>query len=63
MSQSAYESIATADGTGIAARFFAAPGAARSAVLIVPAMGAPQGYYRPFAQWLAAQGHVVATLD
>lgn len=63
MSKTAYESIATADGTRIAARFFAPPGAARSAVLIVSAMGAPQGYYRPFAQWLAAQGHFVATFD
>ena len=55
--------IAAADGTPLAARFFAPPGVAQAAVLIVSAMGAPQGYYRPFAAWLAAQGFLVATFD
>lgn len=63
MSAYPYENILTADGTAIAARFFAPPGEARAAVLIASAMGAPQGYYRPFAQWLAAQGYLVATFD
>src|SRR5687768_5449327 len=63
MSLPTYERIVTSDGTAIAARFFAPPGEARAAVLIVSAMGAPQGYYRPFAQWLAAQGYLVATFD
>lgn len=57
------EDVAAADGTRIAARFFAPAGEARAAVLIVSAMGAPQGYYRPFAQWLAAQGYFAATFD
>lgn len=32
-------------------------------MLVVPAMGVAQDYYRPFAQWLAAQGFVAATFD
>lgn len=57
------DTVTAADGTPLAARFFTPPGAARAAVLIVSAMGAPQGYYRPFAAWLAAQGFLVATFD
>jgi predicted alpha/beta hydrolase len=56
-------SVVTADGSTIVARFFASAGAARGAVLIVPAMGTPQEYYRPFAEWLAAQGYLAATFD
>jgi predicted alpha/beta hydrolase len=56
-------SVVTADGSPIAARFFAPAGAARGAVLIVPAMGTPQEYYRAFAEWLAAQGYLAATFD
>ena len=33
------------------------------AVLIGGAMGVRQAFYRPFAQWLADQGYVVATFD
>jgi predicted alpha/beta hydrolase len=32
-------------------------------VLIVPAMGCSQDYYRAFASWLAAQGFLAATFD
>ena len=32
-------------------------------MLIVPAMGCGQDYYRPFASWLATQGFTVATFD
>ena len=32
-------------------------------MLIVPAMGCAQDYYRAFATWLAAQGFLVATFD
>lgn len=32
-------------------------------MLIVPAMGCSQDYYRPFATWLASQGFVAATFD
>ncbi|MCE9658648.1 MAG: alpha/beta fold hydrolase [Burkholderiales bacterium] len=51
-------------GSTIEARIFA-PGAGRAigAVLIGGAMGVRQAFYRPFAQWLAAQGYVVATFD
>ena len=61
------QNVVASDGTAIAARFFAPAGearaAVRAAVLIVPAMGAPQSYYKPFAAWLAAQGFLVATFD
>ena len=68
MSHAPYEFVTTADGTRIAARFFVPAGGPRSTgpratVLIVSAMGTPQGYYRPFATWLAAQGYLVATFD
>jgi predicted alpha/beta hydrolase len=56
-------SVVAADGTALAARFFAPAGTPRGAVLIVPAMGTPQDYYRPFAAWLAAQGFLSATFD
>ena len=55
--------VTTADGSEIAARFFHPAGAPRGAVLIVPAMGTPQDFYRPFAEWLAAQGFLSATFD
>jgi predicted alpha/beta hydrolase len=62
-----HRAVATRDGHEIAARFFApagAPAAApKGAVLIVPAMGTPQDFYRPFAEWLAAQGFLSATFD
>ncbi len=57
------EKIRASDGSVIAARFFLPAGKARGAVLIVPAMATPQDYYRPFAEWLAAQGHASATFD
>jgi predicted alpha/beta hydrolase len=47
----------------IVARFFAPPGDAKAAVLVVPAMGVTQAFYAPFAEWLAAQGYLVATFD
>lgn len=55
--------VRTADGQEIAARFFRPQGAAKGAVLIVPAMGCSQDYYAPFASWLAAQGFLAATFD
>lgn len=47
----------------IVARFFAPAREPRAGVLVVPAMGVTQIYYAPFAQWLAAQGYLVATFD
>jgi predicted alpha/beta hydrolase len=47
----------------IVARFFAPPGEPRGGVLVVPAMGVTQAFYAHFAEWLAAQGYLVATFD
>lgn len=57
--------LAAADGTPLAVRFFAPDDGTphRGAVLIGGAMGVRQDYYRPFAQWLARQGFVVASFD
>jgi len=55
--------VETADGREIAARFFHPEGEPKGAVLIVPAMGCGQDYYKSFASWLAAQGFTVATFD
>ena len=61
------QEIAAPDGVRIVARFFAPRPlqvtAPRGAVLIVPAMGTAQEYYRSFAQWLAAQGYLAVTFD
>ena len=51
-------------GAAIEARFFApASRPPIGAVLIGGAMGVRQAFYQPFAQWLAAQGYLVATFD
>ena len=51
-------------GAAIEMRLFAPDdGVARGAVLIGGAMGVRQSFYRPFAQWLADQGYLVATFD
>jgi predicted alpha/beta hydrolase len=51
-------------GAAIECRLFApTAAAARGAVLIGGAMGVRQSFYRPFAQWLATQGYLVATFD
>lgn len=57
--------LAAADGTPLAVRFFVPDDGTprRGAVLIGGAMGVRQDYYRPFAQWLARQGFVVASFD
>ena len=64
MSNSFTRQVVPVDGhQHIVARFFAPAGEPRAAVLVVPAMGVTQAYYTPFAQWLAAQGFLVATFD
>jgi len=63
MSEFAQQEIVAADGNAIVARFFAPREPVKGAVLIVPAMGASQNYYEPFAGWLAAQGCLAATFD
>jgi predicted alpha/beta hydrolase len=58
-----HSSVVAPDGQRIAARFYRPQGKAKGSVLIVPAMGVTQEYYRPFASWLADQGYVAATFD
>jgi predicted alpha/beta hydrolase len=53
----------TADGHALAATHFAPTTTARGVALLVPAMGADQRYYAPFARWLAAQGWQALTFD
>jgi len=55
--------IAAADGQAFAARFFPPEGEPRASVLIVPAMGTPQEFYRALAEWLSRQGLLAATFD
>ncbi len=55
--------VPTPDGRELTSQLFSPAGQPIGAVLIVPAMGASQKYYAPFAAWLAAQGYLVATFD
>jgi predicted alpha/beta hydrolase len=55
--------VAARDGVPLAAQVFGDAATARGAVLVASAMGVEQGYYAPFAQWLAERGFVVATFD
>src|SRR4249920_3564876 len=50
-------------GVRIAARLYEPGAVPIAAVLIGPAMGVKQGYYRPFAEWLAAQGYLAMSFD
>jgi predicted alpha/beta hydrolase len=55
--------LAAADGTPLNARYFGASEPAVGAVVIVPAMGVPQSYYAPFAEWLQSIGCHALTFD
>jgi predicted alpha/beta hydrolase len=55
--------IRTSAGHEISAELFAPGGEPRGAVLIVPAMGVTQAFYRALASWLAGQGFLTATFD
>jgi predicted alpha/beta hydrolase len=55
--------LAAADGSPIAARLFAPAQCPAALVLIAPAMGVKQDYYRDFAAWLARQGYAALTFD
>jgi predicted alpha/beta hydrolase len=57
------EKILTDDGYGLATRFEIPERKTTGAVLIVPAMGVPQSFYQPLAQWLAGEGYAAATFD
>jgi len=56
-------SVATDDGVALSAAVYGDAAQARAGLLIVPAMGVPQTFYAPFAQWLAGEGYCVATFD
>lgn len=56
-------SVTTAGGYRIAASLYYPADNARAAVLIVPGMGLHQQYYAALAEWLSAQGLLVATFD
>jgi predicted alpha/beta hydrolase len=51
------------DGVPVAARVYAPERAARGSVVVGAAMGVRQGFYAPFAEWLAGQGWRVTTFD
>lgn len=51
------------DGFELGATYFEARTSAARAILILPASGVPQAYYRRFAAFLAERGHAVLTFD
>ena len=53
--------LTTPDGTVLAATLYG--DAADKPVLMASALGVPQSYYAPFAQWLSARGYLVMTFD
>lgn len=55
--------ITTADGYKLSSRIFQPKDHVLGTVLIVPAIGASQDYYKSFATWLAQQGFLTATFD
>ncbi len=54
--------LSTPDGAVLVAHRFAAP-QAHASVVIAPAMGVPQAFYRDFATWLAQRGFDAMTFD
>ena len=57
------QSIHSKNGYTLQATFFRPPSEPKAAVLIVPAMGVSQSFYKHFATWLTAQGYLVGTFD
>jgi len=55
--------LTAADGQAIAATWYAAIGNARATVVVAPATGVPQGFYRRFALWLAERQVAVLSFD
>jgi predicted alpha/beta hydrolase len=55
--------IHASDDRPLPARYYLPAGTQRGSVLISAAMAVPQGYYAPFAEYLAAQGFHVTTYD
>ena len=50
-------------GRPLASRWYAPRGEPLGAVLIAPAIGVPQRFYRDFASWLAERGYLTVTFD
>ncbi len=50
-------------GRPLASRWYAPRGEPQGAVLIAPAIGVPQRFYRDFAGWLAERGYLTVTFD
>lgn len=71
MGQAQRLTLSAADGYPIAATLYSAnaaanagpAGHARGHLIVAPATGVPQGYYRRFAEFAAARGYRVLTLD
>lgn len=63
MTGPASRTLHTDDGQALAATHFPARGKVAGSVLIAPAMGVAQDYYRALAEWLAGQGLHVLTFD
>jgi predicted alpha/beta hydrolase len=55
--------IKTSDGTQLSARKYSPQLPVRAVVLMPSAMGVPQSYYAPFAEFLAENGVAVLTFD
>ena len=55
--------LVTADGYRIAALRYPAAGTPRGHIVVAGATGVPQGFYRRFSEFAAAQGYEVMTLD
>lgn len=55
--------IPAMDGFPLAATLFGDPAQARMLVTLNPATATPRRYYAPFAQFLAARGHLALTFD
>lgn len=55
--------FAADDGRILEGSLFRSGGTARAAVLIAGATGVPRGFYRRYAEWLAAQGYSVLSFD
>jgi predicted alpha/beta hydrolase len=55
--------IRCADGIALSARLFRRPGTTVGTVVLAPALGVPQGFYRAMAEFLRDRGFVAMTFD
>ncbi|SLN39793.1 Alpha/beta hydrolase family protein [Pseudoruegeria aquimaris] len=51
------------DGAELSGRLFRPSHAPKAAIVIHGATGVPQGFYRPFAEWLSREGYACLTYD